>query len=109
MLLQCYAARELLDLCRLRGIDLKQYSETGTFRIPAWLFVILLRWLWTHNESMQRFTAHGADSMQEARALYAQVIQTADELGFAMPKLKAVSAYLQAAETTSSPLEYAHA
>lgn len=96
LLVQCYkASKELLELCRLRGVDLKQYPETTTFRLPTWLFVLMFRWLWTHNESMQRFTAHGADSLQEAKANYDEIWKTATELGFQMPNVKAVGAHLE--------------
>lgn len=95
LLVQCYGAtKELLELCRLREVDLKHYPETTTFRLPTWLFIILFRWLWTHNESMQRFTAHGADSLQEAKANYDAIWKTANELGFNMPNLKAVGVHL---------------
>jgi 2-dehydropantoate 2-reductase len=98
LLVQCYrATKELLELCRLRGVDLKRFPETNTFRLPAWLFIILFRWLWTHNESMQRFTAHGADSLQEARANYEAILRTANELGFDMPNLKMVGRHLEVA------------
>lgn len=96
LLIQCYdASRELLELCRLRGVDISKYPETTTFRLPKWLFVILFRRLWTHNESMQRFTAHGADSLQEARANYDEIQRTADELDFDMPNFRAVGQYLE--------------
>jgi hypothetical protein len=95
LLVQCYqASKELIELCRVRGVDLKKYPEIRPFRWPAWLFIILFRWLWTHNESIQRFTAHGADSLQETKANYDAIWQTANELGFSMPNLKAVGVYL---------------
>ena len=96
LLVQCYqASKELLELCRLRGVEIKRYPETTTFRLPVWLFIILFRRLWTHNESMQRFTAHGADSLQEAKANYDQMMETANKLGFDMPSMKVVGLYLQ--------------
>lgn len=97
LLVECYAStKELLELCKRRGVDLKKYPETGTFNLPTWVFVPLFRWLYTHNESMQRFTAHAANSLPEARENYAAVMQTAHELGFDMPHTRSVGAYLQA-------------
>jgi 2-dehydropantoate 2-reductase len=97
LLVQCYqATKELIELCPLRGVNLKKYPETITFRLPVWLFIILFRWLWTHNESMQRFTAQDADSLQEAKTNYDAMLKTANELGFDMPNLKAVGVYLEA-------------
>lgn len=101
LLVQCYrATQELIELCRLRGVDLKQYPDTGTFRLPTWLFIILFRWLYTHNESMQRFTAHASDSLQEAKVNYDAILKTADRLGFDMLNLKAVGVHLEKALKT---------
>lgn len=93
---QCYyATKELIELCLLRGVDLKKYPETTTFRLPTWLFIILFRWLYTHNESMQRFTAHAADILKKAQENYLKLLKTADELRFEMPNLRALVIYLE--------------
>jgi hypothetical protein len=44
---------------------------------------------------MQRFTAHAAESAQEAKVNYEAVLKTADELGYNMPNMKALGVYLQ--------------
>lgn len=96
LLRECYAStKELLELCKRRGVDLKKYPETGTFNLPVWAFIPLFRWLYTHNQAMQRFTAHAADSLQEARENYNNIMQTANELSFDMPHTKAVGVYLK--------------
>jgi ketopantoate reductase len=99
LLVECYrATQELIELCRRRGIDLKKHPETAPFKWPVWLFVIIIRWLYTHNESMQRFTAHAADSLREAKANYDRIMQTAAAMGFDMPHLQAVGVYLEGIE-----------
>jgi len=41
LLRMCYdASKETLELCRLRGVDLGQYGEVTTFKLPFWLFYI---------------------------------------------------------------------
>ncbi|MBV6397018.1 MAG: hypothetical protein HFACDABA_02622 [Anaerolineales bacterium] len=96
LLRECYAStKELLELCKRRGVDLKKYPEIGAFNLPTWLFIPLFRWLYTYNQSMQRFTAHAADSLQEARENYNNIMKTADELSFDMPHTKAVGVYLK--------------
>lgn len=96
LLRECYAStKELLELCNLRGVDLKKYPEIGAFNLPIWLFIPLFRLLYTYNESMQRFTAHAADSLQEARENFNAIMQTANELSFDMPHTKAVGVYLK--------------
>jgi len=90
------STRELYELCRLRGVDLKKYPETGFLNYPVWLVSMLLRWNFRRNESMQRFTAHAASegSLHETMVYYASMTKTADELGFAMPHTRTVGAYL---------------
>ncbi|WKZ47117.1 MAG: 2-dehydropantoate 2-reductase N-terminal domain-containing protein [Anaerolineales bacterium] len=96
LLRECYAStKELLELCARRGVDLKKYPEVGTFNLPVWAFIPLFRLLYTYNKSMQRFTAHAADSLQEARENLSSIMQTADELHFDMPHTKALGVYLR--------------
>jgi 2-dehydropantoate 2-reductase len=96
LLVECYrATKEAIELCKLRGVDPKQYPEVGSFNLPTWLFVIVMRWLYTHNESMQRFTAHAAASLKEAKANYDTIMKSASELKFDMPHMRAVGASLQ--------------
>ena len=96
LLVQCFnATKELIELCRLRGVDPSKNPETKSFRLPSWLFIIIFRWLYKHNESMQRFTAHAADSIQEAKVNYEAVLKTANELGYNMPNMRALYVYLQ--------------
>ncbi len=98
LLRECYAStKELLELCKRRGVDLKKYPEIGAFNLPTWLFIPLFRWLYTYNQAMQRFTAHAADSLQEARENYKNIMRTADEFSFDMPHTKAVGSYLSKA------------
>jgi ketopantoate reductase len=99
LLIQCFkATQELLQLCRKRGVGLGDYPETVTFRrLPAWLFVRLFRRQWETNESMERFTAHAADSLPEAKAYYEAMMETARELSFEMPNMQAVGPYLDEA------------
>jgi ketopantoate reductase len=91
------STRELYELCRLRGVDLKQYSEVGLMKLPVWLVAALLRWNFRRNESMQRFTAHAASdsSLRETKLHYAGMMRTARGLGFDMPHTQTLGVYLQ--------------
>jgi 2-dehydropantoate 2-reductase len=98
LLRQCIlATRELYELCRLRSVDLGKYPEIGYMNLPVWLVTLLLRWNFARNESMQRFTAHAASdgSLRETRLHYTAMMKTAGELGYKLPHLEAVGAYLQ--------------
>jgi 2-dehydropantoate 2-reductase len=98
LLRQCIlSTRELYQLCERRGVDLKQYPETGFLNFPVWLVTILLRWNFRRNESMQRFTAHAASdgSLQETKAYYVSMMKTVGELGLALPNTQALGVYLQ--------------
>jgi 2-dehydropantoate 2-reductase len=97
LLRQCIlSTRELYELCRLRGVDLKKYPEAGFLNYPVWLVSMLLRLNFRRNPSMQRFTAHASSegNLQETRAYYASMMKTANDLGFEMPYTRALGAHL---------------
>jgi ketopantoate reductase len=98
LLRQCIlSTKELYELCRARGIDLKQYPEVGYIKLPVWLVALLLRWNFSRNESMRRTTAHAASngSLQETKVTYASMMKTAAQLGFDLPHTRALGVYLQ--------------
>jgi 2-dehydropantoate 2-reductase len=89
LLRQCIlATKECLNICRRRGIDLSQYDDAQWFRFPIWLVVLMVRWLWTHNASMQRYTAHAASESDEPRRSFDSILQTGRELGVVMPNME---------------------
>jgi len=97
LLRQCIlSTRELYALCEKRGVKIDDYFETKMMNFPVWLVAMLLRWNFSRNESMQRFTAHAASegSLQETKVYYASIVKTAEELGFDMPYTKALGTYL---------------
>ncbi len=98
LLRQCIlSTKELYELCRLRGVDLKKYPEAGFMNFPVWLVAVLFRWNFSRNESMQRYTAHAASerSLRETRVYYESVMETAGQLGVDMPHTKALGMYLE--------------
>ena len=90
------ATRELYNLCERRGVQIKNYPEAGFIFWPLWLVTALLRWNFRRNESMQRYTAHATSpsSLQESKYHYDHMLATASQLGFEMPAMKALGAYL---------------
>jgi 2-dehydropantoate 2-reductase len=92
------ATRELLTLCERRGVNLKEYPEISFLSWPNWLVLAVMRWLYTTNKSMQRFTAHAASagSLRETKLNYDAMLKTADELGVATPAMLALGKYLEA-------------
>jgi ketopantoate reductase len=90
------ATRELYALCRLRGVDVGKYPETGFIDLPIWLVALLLGWNFRRNESMQRYTTHAASvgSLRETKFFYDSILKTAGEMALAVPSLKALGAYL---------------
>jgi ketopantoate reductase len=90
------ATTELMRLCERRGINLKQYPEVSFVDWPAWLVVSMMRWIWSTNKSMQRYTAHAAStgSLRETRRHYDAMLRTASELGVETPALKELGKYL---------------
>jgi 2-dehydropantoate 2-reductase len=94
---QCIlSTRELYAMCRLRGVELKQYPETGILHLPVWLVSALLRWNIRRNESMQRYSAHASSesNFRETKAYYAGILKTAEELDFPLPYTRTLGEYL---------------
>ncbi|MFX1255980.1 MAG: ketopantoate reductase family protein [Promethearchaeota archaeon] len=89
-----YATKEVLELCKLRGVDVSKYPETSTFKYPFRVFYILFKLLFRFNKSMQRFTAHAATSIQEVKTNYTQMMNTAKNLNMEMPSMTEIGAYL---------------
>lgn len=92
------ATSELVHLCVKRGVDLKQYPDVSFVDWPTWLVVAMMRWMWSTNKSMQRYTAHAASasSMQETRMHYDAMRCTASELGMQAPALQSLEVYFDA-------------
>ena len=92
------ATVELMRLCEKRGINLKQYPEISFVDWPASLVVGIMRWMWSTNKSMQRYTAHAASasSLRETRLHYEAMLRTANELGAEVPALRELGKYLPA-------------
>jgi len=91
------STREMYELCRLRGIELKDYPEVGFIKnTPVWLVSLLMTWNFRHNPSMKRYTAHAGSegSIRETAVNYASMMKTAQELGFIMPHTQALGEYL---------------
>jgi 2-dehydropantoate 2-reductase len=91
------ATSELLHLCEKRGVDLKPYPDVSFVNWPSWLVVAMMRWMWSTNKSMQRYTAHAASagSMQETAMHYEAMLSTARELGMEVPALQSLAEFLQ--------------
>jgi 2-dehydropantoate 2-reductase len=90
------ATVELMELCKKRGADLKQYPEVSFVDWPTWLVVAIMRWMWTTNKSMQRYTAHAvtAGSLAETRMHYDAMLRTARELEVDVPALQSLGKFL---------------
>lgn len=91
------ATRELLTLCEKRGINLKDYPEISFMDWPTWLVMTVMRWMYTTNKSMQRYTAHAAStgSLRETKLNYEAMLHTASEMNVDVPALKSLGVYLQ--------------
>lgn len=92
------ATRELLTLCEKRGINLKDYPEVSFMGWPTWLVMTVMRWLYTTNKSMQRYTAHAAStgSLRETKSNYDAMLHTAKQMNVDVPALRKLGIHLQA-------------
>jgi len=91
------ATRELLSMCEKRGANLKDYPEISFMGWPDWLVIAAMRWLYTTNKSMQRYTAHAASdgSLEETRLNYQLMMKTAKEMNLNTPALKKLGEFVE--------------
>lgn len=77
-------------------MNIKEYPDVSFVDWPSWLVVELMRWMWSTNKSMQRYTAHAAstESMQETVMHYNTMLRTAVELGMEVPALRSLEVLL---------------
>jgi ketopantoate reductase len=90
------ATRELLALCKQRGVNLRDYPDISYINWPDWLVLATMRWMYTTNKSMQRYTAHAASpaSLSETKLHYNAMIKTAEETGSSTPALRSLATFL---------------
>jgi ketopantoate reductase len=93
---QCYfMAKELYELCRLRGVDPYRYvDQVFLFKIPVWLFIPVLQLFCTYSAGVVRVFRHIAEPERDARELYIAMLNTAQELNVDLPRAKATESYL---------------
>lgn len=99
LLSTCFrASQEVLGLCTLRGVDLKEFPDIGYMGWPTFVTTRLMRFMYWRNKSMQRFTAHAASagSHRETAELYEAMLRTANELSSPVPNLRSLGAYQRA-------------
>lgn len=91
------ATCELVHLCEKRGVNLKQYPDVSFVDWPSWLVVAFMRWMWSTNKSMQRYTAHATStgSLCETRMHFDAMLRTAGELGVEVPALQSLGKYME--------------
>jgi len=94
----CFVATdELLKVCERRGVPVREYGDVAMLRWPTWVTIPLMRYMWGHNKSMVRYTAHAAapGTLREMTDAYHAMVKTADELSVPVPTLRRVGRYLE--------------
>jgi len=70
---------------------------TGVVKLPVWLAIMLLRWNFRRNKSIQRYSVHAtsAGNSQEKKVFHGRMLTTADEPGLNVPHLQSPGIYLR--------------
>lgn len=90
------ATRECLKLCEKRGAYSDKYPEISAFKMPLWLLLPMFKYNFRHNESMQRYTAHGElMPLDDIRCNYYDILRTADELKFEMNNYRDIEEFIK--------------
>ena len=88
------ATKEVIVLLKKRGIKVNDYPEINAFALPKPILKFIMKILYTYNKSMQRYTAHAANSFEEAKVLYYEILTTAKELNYEMPMYNELEKYV---------------
>lgn len=89
--------REILSLCKLRGVNIKEFGDANAFFLPSWLATFGL-WFTLKRDVPQRTIFqlyNGADEMKE---VYYHVMDMSKKLNVNMPKVRALKEYVDRAE-----------
>ncbi len=81
------AMRESYQICKKRGVNIKQYGEVKMFSLPLCILYYMFRLNFTMNPVMQRYTAHATDSIDEMMQNFKDIYSTGLELGVEMPNI----------------------
>lgn len=93
------ASRECLELCEKRGATSGKYPEVAALKWPLWLLIPMFKYNFRHNESMKRYTAHGASlPMEDLIVNFNEIQKTATEYQFPMPNFLALKEFLTLSE-----------
>ncbi|MDQ0228975.1 ketopantoate reductase family protein [Metabacillus malikii] len=82
--------REALDVCKARGVNVKEFPEAKAFYLPSWLAAIAF-WGVTMTNKQQREIFKAYNHMDEIQMIYNDIIKTAKELNVPVPKLEGIS------------------
>lgn len=95
------AARELLPLLEVRGVDLRRHRRgVLLFRAPTWLTAPVFAWLTTHVPPARvGLTAHDDPDTEEPREVCRDVLAEARRLGISVPRLEAAEPHFAREET----------
>jgi len=90
------AMRECYQLCKKRGVDLKEYAEVKMTSIPLFLLYPLFKRNFKKNPTMKRYTAHAIDSIDEMVANFNEMYQMGLKLDVDMPNMQILSQIISA-------------
>ncbi len=86
------AAAECLQVVARRGVDVSRYPDARPFlansRLRRELGMLLVRWMFRHDEYRRRCSAHALGDPREVRTFYEDLVTTGRDLGVAMPVME---------------------
>jgi hypothetical protein len=91
-----YLTREIFELCRLRGAVPSKYpDQAALFQLPPWLYAFVLPLYCNYYDpGVKRIFAHLA-ATADAKETGEDILETAQQLKFDMPRLTAARTYLK--------------
>ena len=89
------AGRDALSVCAARGVDVRAFRDAAAFAQPAWVGALAV-WFLMKRDKAARKIMETHTALDDLKAIYRDVLHTADELGLAVPHYRALNPYLAA-------------
>lgn len=89
--------RENLTICKLRGIEIKEFGDAKAFFLPSWLATFGL-WVMMKKDIAQRTIFQLYNGADEIKKTYSHVMEKGNELNINMPQMGSLKKYIDHVE-----------
>lgn len=89
------AGRDALEVCKMRGVDIRSFEDAKSFYLPTWLGAIAI-WLMMKTNKPARKIMETHTAVDELQQIYWDVLKTGRMLKAPMPNLQSFEDFVKA-------------